>query len=351
MAENCPLSLPSETGHAMTESIVMPAAPSIPGLTFRSYRGPRDLPAMVSVANASCAADGIEVIRTVADMEKDYEGLFHCDPFRDIVLVEVLGELVGYARCWWWEEVSGALLLGQWGFVAPRWRRLGIGRAMVAWIESRQREIASAHGSKAEGLFQVLVTEHQVGLAAMLEKAGYQATRHFFRMVRPTLDAIPSLQLPDGLELRPPLAEHHRAIWDAGNDAFDGYWGRAQEAAGSYEGWLTSETAFQPHLWVVAWDVSRNEIAGQVRTLVNHAQNDKFNRRQGFVELVAVRKSWRNRGVARALLAKSLQIQRDEGSYEVALSVDSQNISGATRVYESCGFAVVKRTTAYRKLL
>src|SRR5262249_17844368 len=152
---------------AMGHTIDLPLRHPIPGLAFRHYRGPDDLPAMASVANASCAADSIEVIRTVPDMERDYAGLFHCDPYQDMVLAEIHGELVGYARCWWWEEVSGALLLGQWGFLAPRWRRLGIGRAMLDWIESRQREIASQRDGDAERFLQVLVTEHQIGLTAL----------------------------------------------------------------------------------------------------------------------------------------------------------------------------------------
>jgi hypothetical protein len=36
---------------------------------------------------------------------------------------------------------------------------------------------------------------------------------------------------------------------------------------------------------------------------------------------------------------------------ESALGVDSENLSGATRVYEDCGFRVAKRNTIYRKPL
>jgi len=32
----------------------------------------------------------------------------------------------------------------------------------------------------------------------MLERAGYQAIRYFYEMVRPTLDDVPELPLPTG---------------------------------------------------------------------------------------------------------------------------------------------------------
>jgi hypothetical protein len=34
---------------------------------------------------------------------------------------------------------------------------------------------------------------------------------------------------------------------------------------------------------------------------------------------------------------------------ESALGVDSENLSGATRVYEDCGFRMTKRNVIYRK--
>jgi mycothiol synthase len=50
-------------------------------------------------------------------------------------------------------------------------------------------------------------------------------------------------------------------------------------------------------------------------------------------------------------LVRCLQAQKQAGMTESALGVDADNLSGATRVYEDCGFRVVKRTTIYRKPL
>jgi mycothiol synthase len=51
------------------------------------------------------------------------------------------------------------------------------------------------------------------------------------------------------------------------------------------------------------------------------------------------------------LIARSLQAQKQTGMIESTLGVDSENLSGATKVYEDCGFRVVKRNTFYRKPL
>jgi GNAT superfamily N-acetyltransferase len=86
-----------------------------------------------------------------------------------------------------------------------------------------------------------------------------------------------------------------------------------------------------------------------VRTFINAAENEKYNRKRGYTEFISVRRPWRKRGLARALIVRSLRLQKDCGMTESALGADSENVSGATRVYEDCGFRVTKRNTLYRK--
>ena len=94
-----------------------------------------------------------------------------------------------------------------------------------------------------------------------------------------------------------------------------------------------------------------NQVAGQVKPWIDAEQNATQGRRRGFTEFISVGKPWRRRGLARALIARSLAAQKEQGMTESALGVDSENWSGATRVYEECGFRVVKQHTVYRKPL
>ena len=82
----------------------------------------------------------------------------------------------------------------------------------------------------------------------------------------------------------------------------------------------------------------------------DHAdENSRHNRLRGYTEDVCVRRPWRRRGLARALLARSLQVLRERGMTEAALGVDTENPSGALRLYESLGYRPVQRWTVYRK--
>lgn len=319
----------------------------VAGLRLRAYRGEADLPAMVEVANASLEADGMESRRTLQELQRNYASLTNCDPATDMVMAEVDGALVGYARGWWWTDLDGSMLLGQIAFVLPAFRRCGIGTAMQDWLEQRQREIAAGHPAPAHW-HHVFVTGREVARAALLRRSGYAPVREFLMMSRPTLDDIPGIPLPAGFEVRPVRPEHHRAIWQAHVEALQDHWGMQPPTEENFQSWLKSPT-FQPQLWQIAWDIETGQVAGQVKPYIDAANNAMFGRQRGWTEFISVGRPWRRRGIARALVVRALQAQRDAGMTESALGVDSENAYGAVRLYGQCGFRVVERNCVYRK--
>ena len=57
------------------------------------------------------------------------------------------------------------------------------------------------------------------------------------------------------------------------------------------------------------------------------------------------------RGLAQALMLSSLRILEEQGMTEAALGVDTENISGALRLFERCGFRPARSGAIYRKPL
>jgi mycothiol synthase len=332
-----------------TDAIHIAEAPAIAGLSFRHFRGTEDYPKMVAVISASAEADKIERVDTVEDVANIYSHLVNCDPYQDMIFAEMNNDVIGYSRGFWRQEENGACVYASVGFLVPAWRRKGIGETILHWMEGRLRTLAESHSTIETGLLEVFVSDSNDGLATMLEKNNYKPIRYFIEMVRPDLKNIPDFPLPEGLEVRPVLPEHYRAIWDADTEAFQDHWGYSKPTEEDYQVWLANKTIFQPELWQIAWDIKANEIAGQVRTFINMAENEKYDRRRGYTEFISVRRPWRKRGLARALIVRSLRLQKERGMTESALGADSENVSGATRIYEDCGFRVTKRNAIYRK--
>jgi len=235
------------------------------------------------------------------------------------------------------------------GHVAPVWRRRGIGRAILRWTEERQRTVASKQTESGPHLFQVEIQDSEQGVAELLVGAGYAVARRWYQMTRPLAGDIPDAPLPAGLEVRPALPAQYRQIWEADVEAFRDHWGFAEPPAAAYAEWLEDPVAMMSELWQIAWD--GDQVAGQVRSFINHQENAEQGRLRGYTECISVRRPWRRRGLAQALILRSVRLLQELGMTEAALGVDTQNTSGALRLYERCGFRPARSGALYRKPL
>lgn len=332
----------------VNDLIEMPNAPAIPGLVFRHFRGESDYPHMLAVINGSKAADGIERSDTLEAMVNNYAHLERCDPLRDMVIAEVDGRMIAYNRAFWEQQEDGTRVYTVFGFLLPEFRRKGIGTAMLARGEARLREIAAEHAYDGPRFFQSFLSEGEKGTRALLENAGYQPIRFHFEMKRDLSEPFPDFPLPAGLEVRPVKEEHLRAIFDADAEAFRDHWGYVAPTDTRFDAWIHFP-GFAPSLFKVAWD--GDQIAGAVQNFVNKEENEEYARKRGYTEGIFVRRPWRKRGLARALIVQSMKMFKEMGMTETALGVDTENLSGALRVYQSCGYRQMKKSTTYRKPL
>lgn len=310
-------------------------------------RGEADYPAMVEVLLGSKTADGLERTDTAEDMKRNYQHLVNCDLSRDVIIVEVAGRVVGYSRVWWEDDDGHLRRYIHINFLLPEWRGQGIRRALKRWAERRLADIAAKHTIAMPRFFEAFAADTETHWESVLVDDGYTVVRHGLNMVRPDLETIPDLPLPDGLEVRPVQPEHIPAIMAASKEAFRDHWGFSEEAWDQETEGFMEHPLFQPHLWQVAWD--GDEVAGQVQNFVDPRENEAYGRRRGYTEGISVGRPWRRRGLAHALIASSFHVLKEQGMTEAALGCDAENLSGAVRIYTDMGFRTVKRFTTYRK--
>ena len=326
----------------------------IPGLVLRKFRGEEDFPRMLKVIHGSKEVDGLERAENLEDIVNTYTHLNHCDPYQDMLFVEVNGEVVGYSRVWWELEGSGNWIGFQFGNVLPEWRGKGIGSTLLQFNEERLQQIATQlkEGGEipadAPCLLDIFVSNSEVARKHLLEGRGYSAVRYAFEMVRPDLENIPDMPLPPGVEIRPVDAGHMRLIWEASNEAFRDHWGYIPDPWEEFQSFIDSPD-FNPSLLRVAWQ--GDQITGMVLSFIDKDENKIYCRKRGYTENICVRRPWRRQGLAKALIASSLFALKECGMTEAALGVDAENISGALHLYKFMGFQVVKQSTIYRKPL
>ncbi len=104
-----------------------------------------------------------------------------------------------------------------------------------------------------------------------------------------------------------------------------------------------------PSLWQVAWH--GDEVAGMVLNFLDRAENEAMGRQRGYTEDIAVVKPYRQRGLAKGLITKSMRMFKEMGMTETALSVDTENPSGALKLYQNLGYSTDRKSVVYRKQL
>lgn len=318
----------------------------IEGLSFRKFEGDSDFPKMLAIIDAAALADNDQTSTTVESIKNDYQHLTHSNPEKDMIFAEVDGDVVAYSRVsWFTEEKPEKAIYSHFVNIHPDWRNQGLEKLMIRWCEDRLKNIAEEESQGHPRLYQTFSNELKPGLNNILEELDYEPVRYFIEMSR-SLDNLPEAELPEGVEVRPVAEEDVHKIWEASVEAFRDHWGFVEPSEEDFVGYKKSKY-FQPDLWQVAWH--GDQVVGSILNYIDHDYNQKYNKKRGMTEEITTHRDWRRKGIAGALIVRSMKMHKMKGMKEVALGVDTNNLTGALRLYQRLGYEKEKTMIGYRK--
>jgi mycothiol synthase len=254
-------------------------------------------------------------------------------PEENYCLAEVDGRIVGWTTSWYPDESSDRIFID----VAAHPRDEAVLEQLLEWGEERARRFGAGrtirmHAGAAEG--------NEV-LAELLRRHGFELVRHFFRM-EIELDEEPAQPVwPRGIAVRTYQPGDERAVYDADIEAFRDHWDSFSVPFEEWREHFLGSSEFDPGLWFLAED--HDELAGIALCWSERRPG------AGYINVLGVRRPWRRRGLATALLLHSFHEFRRRGRAKVDLNVDGENLTGAVRLYERAGMRVAHREDAYRK--
>jgi ribosomal protein S18 acetylase RimI-like enzyme len=209
-----------------------------------------------------------------------------------------------------------------------RWEEL------LDWAE----EQVTVLGLKTASLF----VPYQHELEHIAESRGYDKRRESLTM-EIAFDEPPRDGDFGNLQLRTYHDDDRDAVIAALNEAFSEDPNFQEVTPERFDGLLTGRHDFDPTLWFLAWD--DDELAGFALDYLQLGTDAGL----GHINWLGVRKAWRRRGLAEALLRRSFSELYARGKSRTGLGVDAENVTGALQVYERVGMHATIRFATWQK--
>ncbi|MCE9621840.1 MAG: GNAT family N-acetyltransferase [Actinomycetia bacterium] len=299
-----------------------------------------DLPALCALINAAHRADGTPQVLSLEELTEDLDD--SGDLTSDVRLGLLGNELVGYVRALHFpsDELWERCYLV--GTVHPEHRGNGIGRTLMAWGVECGTALLRSSTNEFPKYLRVELHESSVDARHLFERLGFRDVRKFEELLRP-LTKLPPVQEPVGVRIVAWPGDRDEEIRDVKNKAFADHWGSTPTPANKWKTWVHGFGSF-PEQSFIAVDEANHVVAYSL----NHrypADDEILGRRDGWIMNLGTLPEWRGRGVASALIVRSLHAFAAAGLTHASIGVDSDSLTGAVRLYKSLGFTTNRSHT------
>jgi mycothiol synthase len=313
-----------------------------PDLHARTVDPATDVPPILALCEAAAIAD-FGVSDVSERMIREAYALPSFDAATDShLLVDADGRAAAIAEFYDGEELHVAPYLFL--RVHPEHRRPDVFAAMLAWAAERAPLNAHLAPPGARVALHTDVPSTNEPTIAALQAAGWHRDRTDWVMEIDLAAAapLPEAVWPAGITVRSAdLERDAHAVHAAENDFFSDHYGFTPN---SFDEWWHFRTRFfqaEPELWALA--MANDEIVGMALCSSQRAGQPDL----GWISTLGVRRDWRRRGLALAILRHAFKLLAARGKTRAGLGVDAHSLTGATRLYEKAGMRVVREAYEY----
>lgn len=306
-----------------------------------------DAQALNALLLAAEAKDRRGWVDTLEDRERDFTDTDSNPATDSLAAFTTQGQLVAYG--WVFtpppSETESISFLD--GNVHPDYRARGLGTTILKWLVQRSREIQNSVPGPQNRFIRANFPDHLTGNQKIFAQQGFEPIRYFYRMRRDLSQPIPDYKVPESLRLQTWNSELNAAALKADNEAFEDHWGHIPLDEEHWNMWFIQHEDFRPEQSFMVTEGS--EIAGLSINKIRTAENAVTGIKEGWIQSLAVRRPWRRQGIATALLCASMHAFKAAGLDYAGLAVDTDNLTGALRIYERLGFSVITRFISVSK--
>ena len=308
---------------------------------------PSDAAALESTVEAARVADGGQEVRTRDDLVRELTDPRAPAATNTLGLALHDGSLAGWAIVHERFHARLARRVFLDGATHPAVRGRGIGTQLLRWAVARGEETLAAQPADLPRFLEAFRDVTSTDAVGLHMAHGFAAVRHYMDMRRDLAAALPAEPAVAGIRIVPYEAAHAEAVRLAHNEAFADHWSSEPVRAEDWERDFVGEPHFRADLSFVA--LAGDEVAGYSANYCSEADWAVSDVRDAWIGQLGVRRAWRGRGLATALLVRSMAAFRAAGMDAASLGVDVENPTGAVGLYERLGFAVNRRFVRLRR--
>ena len=260
----------------------------------------------------------------------------HIDLTRDVRLARRDGDLVGWVRIGINPSGSRLERADVFGHVDPVHRGTGVGRVLMTWAtEVATVRLQAMNNNLAKYIRTYTYTQCR-DAQQLMSRLGYVQVRWFDDLLM-SLDIRPAVAVPSGMSITAWPKDRGDEILAVKNISFRDHWGSTPTSAQQWHAHVDGYGS-RLDLSFVAIDQTTAEIVGMCHN--THYPDDEavVQRREGWIATLGTLRDHRGRGIASALIAHSLEAFAGAGFTHALIGVDSDNPTGASRLYRSLGF-------------
>lgn len=304
-----------------------------------------DAPAICDLVVGSERHDGVPRVLELAELIEDLSGE-SVDLAQRSLIALADGNIAGYMivhhkRA---EVVEQRCHLD--GTVAPAFRGQGVGRALVEFGIERARAALVAIDDDLPKFIRLAGYDYIESIQRLAARTGFTPVRYFDELLRPLTD-LPARSTVEGLRILPWPRDRDEEIRAAKNASFLDHWGSVPTPAAAWHDQLHGVTG-RSDLSFIAVDARTDEVVAMLATSRYEADDALLGRSDGWIQTLGTVRQWRGKGVGSALIIEALHAYRAAGLTHASIGVDSENPSGAARLYRNLGFEPRQRMVTHQ---
>ena len=306
-----------------------------------------DLESIAALLTAVFGYDGIPIVQTAVELKEEFVAP-SCIIENDVKVVEQEGKLIGVTYTYFLPSESKEERCYIFGGVLPEFRQHGVGAKLMTWAIQHGESLLQSTGRTLPKYLRANISQQNESAARLFRHFGMKAVRFEEDLIR-DLTNLPKIDADPKYAVVPWDSARNEEARIVKNLAFQDHWGSTPSSSEHWLQMVNGSTARLDHSFFAV--NQQQEIVGLLLTHRYESDDDLLGKRIGWVDKLATLTEHRKQSIAKNLITHALHSYTEDGLTHAALSVDTQNPTGAYGLYASLGFELYRGTVTYERLI